>query len=333
MKKLSIIVPCYNAEKYLDTLMPSLIKQTIGLSVMEIILVDDASTDRTYEKLLEYEEQYPEQILVIRLEENGRQGRARNIALSYASGKYIGFVDSDDYIEQDMYEMLIRKAEEYQADMVGARVVRHEKEGVFLLPNDLPAERLVQVQTPNDRMSLILHGGSGGICTKIFRRDWICSNELFFPEYTFFEDNYWLAMACLYIDRFYICDKVCYHYIDHRDSTVNKVDDAAIRNRMDIQLQKLHGYVQRGFFKEYYPGIEALFCRTYYIDTLVHMYRHCPELIKHYEKEMKKQVVTMFPHCRENPILMEQDRIFMETAFEEMPTESLVMRLKEVYCI
>ena len=140
-------------------------------------------------------------------------------------------------------------------------------------------------------------------------------------------------MACLYIDRFYILDKVCYHYIDHRESTVNKIDDEAIRNRLDIQLHKLHGYVQRGFFKEYYPGIEALFCRTYYIDTLVHMYRHCPEVIPRYEKEMKEQVRTMFPHCRENPILMEQDRIFMETAFEEMQSESLIVRMKEVYCI
>ena len=91
----------------------------------------------------------------------------------------------------------------------------HQQEGVVLLPNHLPTQKLVSVGSPNDRMSLILHGGSGGICTKIFRRDWIFSHELFFPEHTFFEDNYWLAMACLYIDRFYVVDKVCYHYMDH----------------------------------------------------------------------------------------------------------------------
>lgn len=62
----------------------------------------------------------------------------------------------------------------------------------------------------------------------------------------------------------YASGKIVYHYIDHEESTANRVDEVAISNRLDIQIHKLSGYMKRGFLKEYYPGIEALFCRTYY---------------------------------------------------------------------
>ena len=99
MKKVSVIVPCYNAAEYLDRCMEHLLKQTIGTENMEIILIDDASTDdgATLGLLTAYEEKYPDTILVIALEENMRQGGARNIGISYAGGEYLVFCDADDW--------------------------------------------------------------------------------------------------------------------------------------------------------------------------------------------------------------------------------------------
>ena len=99
MKKVSVIIPCYNATKWLPKCFLTLVSQTIGMSELELIFVDDASTDdgATYAMLQEFERAYPEQILVIYLEKNMRQGGARNIALQYASGEYIAFVDADDF--------------------------------------------------------------------------------------------------------------------------------------------------------------------------------------------------------------------------------------------
>ena len=95
-RKISIIIPCYNAQQYLDRCLLSLVNQTIDLDKLEIICVNDASTDGTWDKLCSWESRYPENFLLVDCEKNGKLGRARNIGLSYATGDYIAFLDADD---------------------------------------------------------------------------------------------------------------------------------------------------------------------------------------------------------------------------------------------
>lgn len=112
--EVSIIVPVYNVEKYLERCVSSLLNQT--LKDIEIILVDDSSKDSSYEickKLADADSR----IKVIHKENQGA-GMARNAALNIASGKYVGFVDSDDFVEPDMFETLCKKAETYNSDLV-----------------------------------------------------------------------------------------------------------------------------------------------------------------------------------------------------------------------
>ena len=120
-KAVSVIIPCYNPKKYLSRLVNSLLDQTIGLENLELIFVDDASTDDTLESLYQLEQQYPYNITVISNSENKKQGTARNIGMSYATGKYIGFVDADDWIAPQMYEKMYDIAEETDCDIVCCR--------------------------------------------------------------------------------------------------------------------------------------------------------------------------------------------------------------------
>lgn len=115
---ISVIIPCYSAESYIDYCLESIVSQTIGIDQLEIILVNDASTDSTYEKLCEWEQRFPESILVISYDENLRQGGARNVGLNYARGTYLSFVDIDDWIEPDMYEKMFSKAVAFDTDIV-----------------------------------------------------------------------------------------------------------------------------------------------------------------------------------------------------------------------
>ena len=119
--ELSIIVPVYNmaADGKLNYCLDSLLNQTLSAATYEIIAVDDASTDNSAAVLEEYEGRYPERIKVIYGKVNKRQGGAKNEGLKHASGRWIGFVDSDDWVSADCYEKLLRKAEETGADMVG----------------------------------------------------------------------------------------------------------------------------------------------------------------------------------------------------------------------
>ena len=91
MKKVSIIIPCYNVERWIDRCMTSIAVQTMGIDDLEIICIDDASTDGTWKHLQKWEQSFPENVLLIRLEENRRQGAARNIGLQYASAEWISF--------------------------------------------------------------------------------------------------------------------------------------------------------------------------------------------------------------------------------------------------
>ena len=121
MEKVSVIIPCYNVEKYVEECLDSVINQTIGIDNMEIIIVDDCSEDGTMEILQRYEQQYPDQILLVKSEKNARQGAARNIGLQYVSGDYISFVDADDYISRDMYEILVNVIRKTGSDIVEFR--------------------------------------------------------------------------------------------------------------------------------------------------------------------------------------------------------------------
>jgi len=115
MPKVSVIVPFYNVEKYIEKCLYSLVNQT--LDEIEIILVNDGSKDNSYKIAKEFQEKYPSKIRYYE-KTNGGLGEARNFGINYATGEYIAFLDSDDYVETVMYEEMYNQAKKQNADMV-----------------------------------------------------------------------------------------------------------------------------------------------------------------------------------------------------------------------
>ena len=115
MVKVSIIVPIYNVEKYLEKCLKSLVNQT--LKEIQIILVNDGTKDNSGEIAKKYQEKYPEKVIYLE-KENGGLSDARNYGKPHATGEYIAFLDSDDYVELDMYEEMYYLAQKEQSDMV-----------------------------------------------------------------------------------------------------------------------------------------------------------------------------------------------------------------------
>ena len=116
-EKVSIIIPCYNVEKWILRCLDSVFAQDTALVDYEVICVDDKSTDGTLAQLLNYEKTHSENMIVIPLEENGRQGRARNIGFDYAAGNYVMYVDADDMLAPDMLSRLYETLLKYQCDV------------------------------------------------------------------------------------------------------------------------------------------------------------------------------------------------------------------------
>lgn len=213
MIKVSIIVPVHNSEKYLQKCVDSLVGQT--LQEIEVILVDDASTDSSRDLMERYRSQFPEKIRCLYLDENVRQGGARNRGMDIAQGEYIAFVDSDDWIEPGMCEALYTAAE--GADMCGADYWI-DRDGL------LEDVRLTYggsgQMTPEQKAVFII--GCGYFWSRIYRRELLERYSLRFPENTFYEDAYFNFMTALYAETCVKAAGQYYHYYQSPDSTVRK---------------------------------------------------------------------------------------------------------------
>ena len=186
--KVSVIVPVYNSEIYLRDCLESLLNQT--LTELEIILVDDASTDKSFEIIVEYKSKYPK-IKIFKSEQNKGQGASRNIGMSLATGEYIGFLDSDDYVAPTMYENLYNSAKENNANIATTRLT-FVKDGSYL-GKIFESNNRINNYTPLDNPKLVLDE-SPSVCNKIFKRDIINSN--------FLENCMWEDVAFTYANLF-----------------------------------------------------------------------------------------------------------------------------------
>ena len=212
----SIIVPVYNTEKYLNRCIDSILAQTF--MDFELILVDDGSTDGSGAICDEYAQKDP-RVVVIHQKNKG-QAAARNRALDIAQGEYIGFVDSDDYIHPQMYEILLNQARIIHADIsvCGYQSVSETK---ALMPVPNPGCRqwngrdflkhclLNQV----DKKPWVLWD-------KVFRR--ACFASLRMPEGRIYEDNAVVYKLIYAAERIADCDEKLYCYCFNENSTVNQ---------------------------------------------------------------------------------------------------------------
>ena len=312
MAEISIIIPCYNVEKYIDRCLESVVTQTIGLDTMEIIVINDASTDNTLDKLYQWERRFPENIMVITYEENLRQGGAKNIGLEYASGQYIGFVDADDWIDKDMYGLLYEKMCTLEVDAVKCKYEReayagehaisednrHDVEYTFTAKNGL---YYGQVKDCGNQ------GRYGSVCPGLYKRSMIVEHDIQFPEKLACEDNYFDAILNLYIGSLYILDKTMYHYFVNSASTMMSINAPHHLDRLKIELMLIDAFKERGAFEPWHDEIERDFLRRFYVNTwniVFSRFTYIPDIFPF----MKKSVLQLFPEDKKNPYfyLMEQ---------------------------
>ncbi len=162
MLKISIIVPIYNVEQYLDRCIKSIVEQTYRN--LEIILVDDGSPDSCGD-ICDRWAKIDERIKVLH-KENGGLSSARNVGLDVATGDYIGFVDSDDYIAPDMYEtLLLAIGNKEESVLVNTMVCRFDDNGVMGLKAECKAETISSLEYLR---RVLMHKGDVSACTKLF---------------------------------------------------------------------------------------------------------------------------------------------------------------------
>ncbi len=181
--KVSVIVPVYNTAEYLPECLDSLVGQSIGLNSIQIVVVDDGSTDSSPDVVNTYAQRYPENFVCLE-QTNSGQGAARNLALAHCEGEYVGFMDSDDFADKDMYRMLYEAAYAADADMCVCGMVSFcDRDGTrgFSRNPQLPAN-------PTTQASLFV-APQVQPPIRVVRRSVIVDNGIRFPETRGNEDN------------------------------------------------------------------------------------------------------------------------------------------------
>ena len=173
---ISIIVPIYNIPDCLAKCVHSITAQT--WRQMEILLVDDGSTDSTG-ALCDTLAEEDSRIRVFH-KENGGSSSARNLGIREARGEYLGFVDSDDYIEPDMYEKLVKAALEYDAPIVQIGRNEVDEKGNVLPDICVPPQKTERIESGEFMKELLMHRGDCSFCTKLIRKEILGEQQ--FPE-------------------------------------------------------------------------------------------------------------------------------------------------------
>lgn len=171
----SVIIPVYNVEKYLSKCIDSVLKQSLKL--VEIIIVNDGSTDGSVDIIDDYKNKYPEVIRAF-YKENGGLSSARNFAIERAKGEYITFLDSDDYLDHDYLEKLYKVAKENNSDMVCGGQKKVDKNGRVLARLRYPLDK-----NPNTILRRL------NISGKLYRREYIEKYHMSFAEGKTYEDD------------------------------------------------------------------------------------------------------------------------------------------------
>jgi glycosyltransferase involved in cell wall biosynthesis len=207
----------YNAQDTIDECLHSLIAQTL-FPDMELILVDDCSVDNTLDHASAFEQKYHDNIMLVKLADNGGPGRARNIAMEYASGNYIGFADADDAVVPQMYERLYQEAVLTGSDVVDGGFLNKATDNAIIYTSDA----LKGPMDNHKRSELIVSGGY--IWSKIFRRAFLANNKILFREEYILEDMDFLIEAFCKMDSISNVKDILYVYRDSKNSLSKELD-------------------------------------------------------------------------------------------------------------
>lgn len=249
MKILTIAIPCYNSQDYMEKCIDSAL---IGGEDVEILIVDDGSTDRTAAIADSYQEKYPTIVKAIH-KENGGHGDAVNSGIANATGAYFKVVDSDDWLDEEAYKKILKilkkvVVEGHELDLLLANYiydkVGRKKRRVMRYRKALPANRIISWDTCrihfNKFQYVLMH-------SVIYRTELLRECGLTLPKHTFYVDNIFVFKPMINVKKLMYVNADLYHYYIGREG--QSVNEQTMVKRIDQQLLINHTLID--FFSEH----------------------------------------------------------------------------------
>ena len=289
MKSVSVIVPFYNVENYIEKCLGTLVNQT--LEDIEIILVNDGSQDRSMVVVKKFLERYPDKITYLE-KENGGLSDARNYAIPYAKGEYIAFLDSDDYVEKTMYKDMYELAKKEDSDMVECdfywEYPDKKKEDIGVVYNG-KKEMLEKVRVV--------------AWNKLIKKEVLEKSKVIFPKGYRYEDVEFTYKLIPYLDKISFLKKPCVHYIQ-RDGSISNNQNERNKEIFDVLEHVIDFYKENNLYDEYKDELEYVYVRYAFCSSLLRIVKIKDEFVQRKLLDLTwEKVNTTFPNWKKNPII------------------------------
>lgn len=318
MIKLSVIVPCYNVEKYLKACIDSILKAKID--DMEIILVNDGSKDNTLAICLDYEKKYPDLIKVID-KENGGLSDARNAGIAKAKGEYLAFIDSDDTINKNFIKDMVEKAYTGDFEMVtcGVKMIYKDHE-VDVTPGyleDLIGKEAIKAQ---------MYDFYPAACNKIYKR--ALFKDLSFKKGVAYEDVEFMYRLLPNVNKIGVVDGFYYEYMQ-REGSITYTFNEKLYDMVNNFDSIFKYYKEHNLFDEYYEELEYVYVR-YSLATFIKRMAKCKDKKKYLEAVdyALTKVKENFPDYKKNKYLKKSKKGLYLKYFNKM-IASLIFQLEK----
>jgi len=283
--KISVIVPVYNGEKWLNRCLRSLVNQT--LREIQIICANDCSTDNSLEILQQYAKK-DRRIVIKNLKKNGGESVARNKGLKIAKGKYIAFIDQDDYIDLDFYEKLYEQTKNGEIDIVKGNVIRKAK-GIEYI-------NALHYKIKRNKFYFFFHWWSA-----IYKRNFLQKNNINLPQNLILGgDSVFLLRAIISANRIVTIDNSFYHYIKRVNS--GNPDTLTYRKIHSLFLMTLSVYSYFNNSKIDKRNYIMLFCHffNYFLGAF------CRSRSKKNKEFICEKAIEMYKKCKYKSFFVEK---------------------------
>lgn len=294
MNKVSLIVPIYNTEKYLNKCLDSILNSTY--QNIEIIIVNDGTQDKS----MDIVKSYKDKRIKIYEKENGGLSSARNYGLDKATGKYVIFIDSDDYIDKFMIQVLVSQIEKTSSDMIECNFFYDYETKNKVKPDYRYFYR--------DKKEFLAKGRVL-VCNKIFRKSVIDKYNLRFQEGIHYEDIGFTHKFVLNSKKVDYVESAFYYYVQRSDSIIGNNN---YKGKLDIIMaldDLIKYYKENKFYNKYKMELEYLCTRIILGSSLKRILK-----IKNREKRLEyidktyEFLITNFPKYKKNTYLRENSK-------------------------
>ena len=295
MPKVSIIVPVYNVEKYIEKCLTSLVNQT--LEDIEIIVVNDGSKDNSKKIIEEFIQRYQKKIVYLE-KENGGLSDARNYGIPYAKGEYIAFLDSDDYVEKDTYKRMYELAKKEKSDMV-------ECDFYWEYPNKTKIDTGEIYHNKKEMLEKVRVVA----WNKLIKREILEKSKIEFPKGYRYEDVEFTYKLIPYLEKVSFLKEPCIHYIQ-RENSISNLQNARTKEIFDVLEHVINYYKDKNIYDEYEQQLEYIYARYLLCSSLL-------RIVKIKDKETRnnlldvtwKKLNAKFPNWKENKILKKNNNV------------------------